>query len=69
LSLDPFLYLSVSVFDDASALGSVAVFIGDLLQHEANFLGEILNSIYPVIENQGRVEGFGLGHPLDEVDG
>lgn len=66
--LDPFLYLPVAVLDNANALIVLAVLVGDLLLDETNLLGEVLDTIDPVVEDQAGVEGLGLRHPLDEVD-
>jgi hypothetical protein len=46
----------------------LTIFIGDLFLYEADLFGEVLDAVNPVVEDQARVEGFGLRHPLDEVD-
>ena len=69
VAFNPFLYLGVSVLDDANALVVLAIFIGNFLVTEANLFRKILNSIDPVVKYQPRVQRLGLGHLPDEIDG
>ncbi len=70
IRLDPFLNLGVSVVDHAHALVVLSVLVRDLILNEFDLLGQLLNAVDPVVEDQARIEGLGLGHPLgDKVDG
>lgn len=70
ICLDPFLNLGVSVIDHAQALVILSVFVGNLILDELDFLGQVLHTVDPVVEDQARIEGLGLRHPLvDKVDG
>ncbi|KAJ3527050.1 hypothetical protein NM208_g10899 [Fusarium decemcellulare] len=67
--LYPLLYLSIAILDYTYAFIELSVLVGDLLLDEADLLGEVLDTIDPVVEDQAWIEGLGLRHPLDEVDG
>lgn len=69
IGLDPFLYLAVAILNHANTFSVLAVFVGDFLLDETDLLGEVLDAVDPVVQDQTRVEGLGLRHPLDEVDG
>jgi hypothetical protein len=69
VGLDPFLNLSVTILDYAHTLVVLAVFVGNLVLNKVNLFGEILDSIDPIFEDYAGIEGLGLRHPLDEVDG
>lgn len=69
IRFDPFLNLGISVVDHADALVVLSVLVRDLILNELDLLGQVLNAVDPVVEDQARIEGLGLRHPLvDEVD-
>lgn len=69
IRLDPFLYLSVTVLNCTYTLAVLTILVGNLFLHETDLFGEVLDTVDPVVEDQAGVEGFGLRHPLDEVNG
>ncbi|KAI6759158.1 hypothetical protein HG531_013919 [Fusarium graminearum] len=69
VGLDPFLNLAVAILDYTHAFVILAVFVGNLVLDELNLFGEVLDSIDPIFEDYAGIEGLGLRHPLDEVDG
>ena len=58
VGFDPFLNLAISIFDEADAFIVLAIFVGDLVLNEANLLGQILNAVDPVVEDDARIEGL-----------
>ena len=69
IGLNPLLYLSIPVFNEADAIVERPILVLNLVMGEADLLGEILDAIDPILKNQPGIEGLALGHLLDEVDG
>lgn len=68
VGLDVFLNLPISVLDELDALMVLSVLVGDLVLEEADFFGQILHAVEPVIEDYGRVERLDRRHLPDKVD-
>ena len=68
MGTNPFLDLVIILLDGLNAFVVGAILVGDLVLHKANLLGEILGTMYPVVEDIDGVLGLGGGrHLLDEV--
>jgi hypothetical protein len=65
--LDPFLDFGIPILYQANAFGILAVLVLDLIVGKSDFFGQVLNAVDPILQNQARIQRFGLRHPLHEI--
>jgi hypothetical protein len=70
MCFDEALYLRIAILGRLKCLGALSVLVCNLILQKSYLLGEILNAVDPIVEDQARVQRFAAErHPLDEVDG